>query len=126
MLPKTGSKLPKSEKLLTDGQLSELVGRALRAELGTSGHAAKIVMRWTGVSDRCARAWIHGETPPRGANLIELARNSNEVAMLVLMLINRNDVILAADIHAAEVALARAAGALARFRLENARRRDHF
>jgi hypothetical protein len=56
MLPKTGKVLPRRD----GGAPSKLsyaaaVSTALRNELGDSHRAIKIVMRWTGASERTAK-----------------------------------------------------------------------
>lgn len=112
MLPNSGSKVPKAPEHLTEGELGRRLGVALRSELGSSARATKTIMRWTGASDRSARKWMHGDGAPSGAHLIDLARGSERVMELLLELTGRSDLLVAVDIHAVEVALARATGAV--------------
>lgn len=48
-------------------------------------------MRWTGASERTVKYWIAGERGPSGEHLIALARNSDIVFHMVLLLADRHD-----------------------------------
>src|SRR3546814_5823563 len=63
MFPKTGKKLPPSgEELAFAAMMSE----ALVGHLGQTHQAVKIVMRWTGASERSVKHWLAGVHAPRG------------------------------------------------------------
>lgn len=64
---------------------------ALRDELGASRRATKTVMRWTGVSDTTARAWLQGRVGPSGLHLLALAANSPAVMIVVLRLTGHDE-----------------------------------
>ena len=64
---------------------------ALRDELGLTHRAVKTAMRWTGASERTVKYWIAGERGPSGEHLIALARHSDIVFHMVLMLADRYD-----------------------------------
>lgn len=64
---------------------------ALRDELGLTQRAVKTAMRWTGASERTVKYWIAGERGPSGEHLIALARHSDIVFHMVLMLADRYD-----------------------------------
>jgi hypothetical protein len=112
MLPKTGKVLPPqggdSGRRLP---YAAAVAAALQRELGDTHRAIKIVMRWTGASDRSARTWINGLGSPSGYHLLRLARECDAVFEVVLDLTDRQEAKLGVDLHAAEVAIARAMGA---------------
>lgn len=112
MLPETGRKLPNQFVPLDGSKLVELMGIALRSELGESRRATKTVMSWTGVCDRAARHWINGSGGVSGVHLLQLARQSDEVWRMVLGLSSRDEAAVGFDIHAAEVALSRALGSI--------------
>lgn len=112
MLPNSGSKVPRASDHLSEAELGQRLGEALREELGSSARSTKTIMRWTGASDRSARKWMHGEGAPSGAHLIDLAKGSDRVMELLLELTGRTDLLVAEDVHAVEVALARATGAI--------------
>lgn len=112
MLPESGIRFPNTGPRPSEADYVRLVSEALRAEIGATRAATKTVMRWTGASDHTARNWINGLVGPSGHHLICLARESRAVTEAVLRLANRAELSLALDIHAAEVALARAMGAL--------------
>lgn len=86
MVRKNGSQLRDSRFIVAESVLSEQIGKALRLELGTSRHATKEVMWWTGVSDKTARAWINGSAAPSGVHLLALAANAPAVMITVLRL----------------------------------------
>ena len=112
MFPKTGSKVPGANVSPTEANYLTEIRSALRRELGGTGAATKTIMRWTGASDRTARNWMSGSAGPSGYHLICLARESNAVLSAMLAMSGRAELALSSDIHAVEVALAKAAGAL--------------
>ncbi|WP_368911882.1 hypothetical protein [Taklimakanibacter deserti] len=65
------------------------IATALRRELGSTHQAAKIVMRWTGASERAVKHWLAGTHGPSGEYLVDLLRNSDEVFRVVLELSGR-------------------------------------
>lgn len=67
------------------------IAAALRDELGSTHRAIKTAMRWTGASERTVKYWIAGERGPSGEHLIALARHSDMVFHMVLMLADRYD-----------------------------------
>jgi hypothetical protein len=111
MFPKSGRKLPDGA-LGSEADYITRIRQALRSELGGTRAATKTIMRWTGASDRTARNWMSGNFGPSGYHLVCLARESDAVLALVLAMCGRAELALSADIHAVEVALAKAAGAL--------------
>jgi hypothetical protein len=111
MLPKSGRKLPDAA-IGSEADYIFRIGEALRGELGGTHAAAKTIMRWTGASDRTARNWMGGTFGPSGYHLVCLARESEAVLAVVLAMCGRAELALSADVHAVEVALAKAAGAL--------------
>lgn len=112
MFPKNGSKLPATTVRLSEGDYIAAIRQALRGELGSIGGATKTIMRWTGASDRTARNWLSGAAGPSGFNLICLARESNAVLAAMLAMSGRAELALSTDVHAVEVALAKAMGSL--------------
>lgn len=112
MLPNTGRGLPQAPPRLSEAAYTDAVSTALRAELGTTGAAAKTIMRWTDVSDRTARNWMNGVAGPSGHHLMSLARESDAVLAAIIAMTARPELALAADLHAVEVALAKVSGAL--------------
>ena len=110
MFPNTGSRLPFGTPRLSEADYVRSVSDALRGELGTTGAAAKTIMRWTDASDRTARNWLGGTAGPSGHHLMGLARESTAVLSAILNMTARPEIVLAADLHAVEVALAKASG----------------
>jgi hypothetical protein len=102
MVPKSGTRLLKSQPALSDAALAELIGSVLRTELGASRRATKTVMSWTGVSDHTARAWLNGRTSPSGAHLVVLAAHCRAVLTAILELTGHEDMALMIDIEAIE------------------------
>lgn len=94
MLPKTGKKLPAANASLevrgaTD--YASVIALALRREFNNSRHAVKILMRWTGASERTAKNWISAQRGPSGQDLISLARHSSEVMQAFYVMTGRTE-----------------------------------
>ncbi|WP_147391963.1 MULTISPECIES: hypothetical protein [Paracoccus] len=111
MLPNSGRKLPKMQRAPTEAEYIVQISNALRGELGGTGMAVKTIMRWTGVSDRSARTWMNGSGSPSGYHLLRLARECDAVFEVLLDFTDHPEARLGFDLHAAEVAIARAMGA---------------
>ena len=120
MFPKTGNKFPKRKERLSEAYYAMAISEALKAELGTSAGAAKQIQRWTGATDRTARNWLNGVVGPRGRHLMDLARESDAVLAAVITMMGRPELALAPDLHAVEVALAKASGAFEILRRQRA------
>ena len=95
MRTKTGTFVPKTgtnvhiEADVADYRTA--IAAALRDELGLTRRAVKTVKRWTGASERTVKYWIAGERGPSGEHLIALARHSDIVFHMVLLLADRHD-----------------------------------
>ena len=111
MFPKTGNKFQKRAQRLSEADYAAAISEALKAELGTSASATKQIQRWTGAADRTARNWLNGVVGPRGHHLMELAGESDAVLSVIITMMARPELALAPDLHAVEVALAKASGA---------------
>lgn len=72
---------------------NRLVAAALRNELGESRRSIKTVMNWTGACERTAKNWLSGSCGPTGHHLVELAKHSDEVFDLLLVLSDRRPMI---------------------------------
>ncbi|WP_147417675.1 hypothetical protein [Sphingomonas cavernae] len=112
MLPENGRVFPNGRNNVTEAEYIGRISQALRDELGATRAAAKTIMKWTGASDHTARNWINGVTGPNGHHLAALAHHSDAVLAAMLGMSERQELLLSLDIHAAEVALAKAIGAL--------------
>lgn len=100
MFPKMGKTFPDDDEGKVDRLKYQMaIAAALKRELGGSHQAIKIVMRWTGVSERTAKNWLTGFHGPAGEHLVELMRNSNEMLAVVLVLAGRGDLKIGAGLH---------------------------
>jgi hypothetical protein len=96
MLPKMGKKLHESgQGDQSDLDFGKLIAAALRTELGSTHQATKIAMRWTGASERTVKHWFAGTHGPRGEHLVALARHSDEVLRVFLVMANRGPLVVA-------------------------------
>lgn len=109
MVLKRGTNVPLAD-------CATVISRALRDELGESARATKIIMRWTGASDRAAKYWLSGTRCPNGKQLIMLARHSDAVLYALLKLAGRDLFMISVDLNAAQASLARAAAIIAALR----------
>lgn len=109
MLPKTG----KGFRRGAQGEgYAVLIAASLRKELGTTHAAAKILMRWTGASERTAKNWLSGSSGPSGEHLIELLRHSDVILGAVLHMAGRGGAIYAAQLTELHSSLIAAAAAI--------------
>lgn len=107
MVPKSGSQLPDSPFILSESALSTQIGEALREDLGASRRATKMIMRWTGVSDKAARSWLQGRASPSGIHLLALAARSEAVMSMLLRLTGHGDLEIAISLRSMEAELIR-------------------
>jgi len=89
MFPKTGNTFPNISSNPSSTDFAFAIGQALRGELGTSRQAAKAIMKWTGASERSAKNWLAGSHSPSGWHLIMLAKQSDSVMAVILMMAGR-------------------------------------
>jgi hypothetical protein len=75
------------------------IAAALQQELGATHQAIKIVMRWTGASERTIKYWFAGAKAPNGVHLIALAQHSDRVLEAFLDMAGRDGAIVSAKIH---------------------------
>jgi hypothetical protein len=109
MRSKKGTFVPKKCTIVPDGfqsgglalSFAEAISAALRRELGNTSGAIKIVMRWTGASERTVKYWFTGERGPSGEHLVLLAAHSDAVFRTILVLAGRNQNLLAPRWHEA-------------------------
>ncbi len=107
MLPKTGKNVPpRGGDGGTGSPYATVVAAALRRELGDTHRAIKIVMRWTGASERTVKHWYAGTTGPNGEHLIALLSQSDEVLEACLMMAGRKHAIAAQKLIEARDVLA--------------------
>jgi hypothetical protein len=103
MLPKMGKKLHRpSDSDSGNGQFAAIIATALKNELGTTHQGIKTAMRWTGASERTAKHWFSGTHGPNGAHLVELARHSDEILRVFLVMADRRPQAIATkltDLH---------------------------
>lgn len=79
--------------MTVDHDFLGLIAIALRNELGGSRRTIKTIMGWTGASERTVKHWLSATHSPSGENLVKLARHSDEVFELVLLLSDRRPVL---------------------------------
>lgn len=72
---------------------NKMVATALRNELGDSRRAIKTVMSWTGACERTVKNWLAGSCGPSGVHLVELAKHSDEIFDLLLVVSDRRPVL---------------------------------
>jgi hypothetical protein len=105
MVPKTGSRLPKSIYLVSDEKLKSTISAVLIAELGGSHRATKTVMAWAAVSERTARAWLNGQASPSAIHLIRLSANCTAVAKAVFRLAGYENIAILFELRTVESVL---------------------
>ena len=99
MLPKTGKVLPEEDARAAAGYTyAAAVALALREELGDSHRAIKVVMRWTGASERTIKNWFAGTRGPTGEHLVSLVCHSDFVFHAFLQLTRREACMVAVNL----------------------------
>lgn len=98
MFPKKGSSFPIGRDALTDSEFAQVIASALKVEFGSTRNGAKMIMKWTGVSERTAKNWLHGTNAPSGVHLILLARESNAVLKAIMLMAERPEMSLGASL----------------------------
>lgn len=98
MFPKKGSSFPVGRDTLTDTEFAQVIASALKVEFGSTRNGTKMIMKWTGVSDRTAKNWLNGTNAPSGVHLILLARESNAVLKAIMLMAERPEMSLGASL----------------------------
>lgn len=106
MLPKTGKKFPGGNDRENSGSgYAAIIAGALANELGETHRAAKVLMGWTGASERTVKHWLAGIHGPRGDHLLVLIEESEAVFEAILTASNRRDAAIGARMLAAQRSL---------------------
>ena len=109
MFPKKGNVFPPhAGERLSGRRYAGVVATALRAELGETHQAAKIVMRWTGANERTVKNWLAGGSGPSGEHLVGLLRHSDTTLEAILLLAKRRPTLAAEKVLAARDTLSEA------------------
>jgi hypothetical protein len=99
MLPKKGKVLPKwSRGNGASVDFNQNIAATLRAELGSTHRAVKIVMGWTGASERAVKNWLAGTHGPSGGHFVALVRHSDEVLKALMTMAGRDSVLVAVSV----------------------------
>jgi len=98
MFSKKGSSFPIGRNKLTDTEFAQVIASALKVEFGSTRNGAKMIMLWTGVSQRTAKNWLSGANSPSGVHLILLARESNAVFKAMMLMAERPEMSLGANL----------------------------
>ena len=110
-----GKKLPFTARDYRDpASYAGAVAAALRTEAESAGRGAKMIMRWTGASERAVKGWLAGRRMPSGEHLVALLRHSDAVFVTVLRLSGRLELDQLAELEEARRHLAAATVALGR------------
>jgi len=98
MFPKKGRLLPGGTDDYTEAEFAQIIASALKLEFGSTRHGAKTIMKWTGVGQRTAKNWLSGVHAPSGFNLVLLARESNAVLKVMMLLADRPEMSLGTNL----------------------------
>jgi hypothetical protein len=103
--PKKGKSFPKrdgggrSDFRLDDQAFAKKIASALKSELKDRNSRAKLVAGWTGANERTVKNWILGRYAPCGRHLVILAQYSDHVLNAILMMADRQDLLLARKVE---------------------------
>ena len=114
LLHSKGKKLPFSDvEAQAPIGYARAIGEALRGDTAAGGVSAKVIMRWTGASERSVKGWISGRQGPSGEHLMALMQRSDAVWEAVQRLAGRRPAPSTQAIEAARQHLIEAERALA-------------
>lgn len=116
LLHSKGKKLPFAE-VAAHARIgyARAIAEALRSDTVADGVSAKVIMRWTGASERAVKNWISGRRGPSGEHLIALLQRSDAVWQAVQRLAGRREDQSAEALETARHHLAEAERVLAKF-----------
>ena len=77
----------------TEHHFSEMIAVALRNEFGNTRQTVKTIMGWTGASERTVKNWLAATHGPSGEHLVNLAKHSDEIFELFLLMADRKPVL---------------------------------
>ena len=103
--PKRGKSFPKSggdggsDFSLDDHAFAMKIASALTSELKDRNSRAKLVAGWTGAHERTVKNWILGRYAPCGRYLVVLAQHSDAVLNAILLMADRQDLLLAQKVE---------------------------
>lgn len=72
---------------------SKMISIALRNEFGNTRQTVKTIMGWTGASERTVKNWLAATHGPSGEHLVHLAKHSDEIFELFLLMADRKPVL---------------------------------
>ena len=72
-----------------------VIAETLHQTFGGTHAAIKTVMAFTGARERTVKNWFQSKNAPNGENLVELARHSDEILEVFLLMAGRGDVLCA-------------------------------
>jgi hypothetical protein len=75
------------------------IALALKSELKDRNSRAKLIAGWTGANERTVKNWILGRYAPCGRHLVGLARHSDQVLNAILLMADRQDLLLARKVE---------------------------
>jgi hypothetical protein len=78
-----------------DYNIATVIAETLRQTFGGTHAAVKTVVAFTGACERTVKNWFEGKNAPNGENLVELARHSDEILEVFLLMADRGDVLSA-------------------------------
>ena len=90
--------MPLGNEVFSDADCAAMVAWALKCEFEQNRHGAKIVMKWTGASNRTAKNWLGGTHAPSAARLLMLARKSDAVFCSLLAVMDRRPIAVAVNL----------------------------
>lgn len=89
-------------------EFARVVAEALRSEYEGKGSAVKRVALLTGANERAVKNWFDARNAPSGHHLVTLARHSDHVLGVFLVLAGRTNSLVPLQIEVARAALVRA------------------
>ena len=96
--PISGKVFPDSHARMAvpgDRDFATVIAETLHRAFGNTHAAVKTVVAFTGAGERTVKNWFEAKNAPSGENLVGLARHSEEVLEVFLLMAGRGDVLSA-------------------------------
>ena len=88
-----------------DNYFAEQIAAALHRSLGSTRSGVKTASAWTGANEKTVKNWFSGRYGPSGVHLAALARHSDDVLEVFLVMSGREHLLVGIKLESAEEAV---------------------
>ena len=88
-----------------DNYFAEQIAAALHRSLGSTRSGVKTASAWTGANEKTVKNWFSGRYGPSGVHMAALARHSDDVLEVFLVMSGREHLLVGIKLESAEEAV---------------------